>query len=193
MALVALGLPLVGGCLFEARDAEPPGTTGENQIPLDDPTDVFSAIRQSLETQLAGNYDNALSDNFVFLPLINDEQDPIFPQGIFDDWTKQVEKDVLQQMFGDFGTMSVSFTTSRDINQNDYVRFRAEYDLITTDAGAPMDSTRYRAVAHIDTRNESGNWRIDRWEEIEQVAAPGGGFYRSWGFLRGTVREKLGG
>jgi len=184
---------MLGGCLFEARDAEPPGSGGQDQIPLDDPTDVFSALKRSLESRLSGNYENALSDNFVFLPMINDEQDPTFPPGIFDNWTKQIEKDVLQQIFGDYGTLSVTFATSRDINENDYVRFRAEYDLITTDAGSPTDSTRYRAVAHIDTRNENGNWRIDRWEDIEQTAAPGGGFYRSWGFLRGAVRQRLGG
>ena len=67
----------LSGCLFEAREANPPSQTGGG-VSLDEPAAVFTAIKNSMENLLSSNYESALKDDFVFRPSPGDESDPTF-------------------------------------------------------------------------------------------------------------------
>jgi hypothetical protein len=65
------------------------------------------------------------------------------------------------------------------------VRFRSPYTL-TVITENPADTTIYKGVAQIDSRNVGGNWVVTYWHDIETV--PG---FSTWGFLRGILGLRL--
>jgi hypothetical protein len=182
-----------GGCIFQPREATPPGTGGggDEIVTLETPQAVFSAIAETLKSGLPSNYDRAIKDDFAFSALAADEADPTFGASVWANWDKAVEMEVLNQMLGDFGYLEVEFDPLIDINEEEYVRYRVDYTLKGTRLSAPTDTVTYSAIAHFDVRNDAGNWRLELWDEIEQKPAPGGGFYPSWGYLKATIRQQI--
>lgn len=183
-AVVVLAL-LGSGCIFDARDADPPDTEG-TQIPLDDAIDVFTSMREGLEKDAMSNYERAIADEFIFSPLLDDSLDLNFtgPPNAFENWTRDVERDVTNLLLSETRSIDVGFTPSEEISENNFVRFRTSYDLTLVSAAG--DTAIYRGVAFLDVRRSGGVWKVVYWDEIE----PEEGF-SSWGFLRGTLRQRL--
>ncbi len=85
------------GCLFDAREADPPGSAGAPSVTLDAPQKVFVAMGASFEKDNDADYERALSDGFLFSPLQDDSLDQtLIGTGVYDNWTKDVELDVLR-------------------------------------------------------------------------------------------------
>jgi hypothetical protein len=179
-----LAVAATSACLFDTREPQKADDDTTNYIPLTDPQQVFVAIRESInDTQTDANYENAVSDRFIFSPSLQDSLDQNFiGTGVYDNWGKQKELDVLNRLLADSDYLRVDFTPSIEINQNTFVRFRVEYDLDATNVSAPLDTLRYKGVAFFDVRRRDGNWRLEYWDEIEGVAG-----FASWGYLKGVL------
>jgi hypothetical protein len=182
---IALFVGAGSGCIFDTRPANKPKDDG-NQIPLDDAIDVFTSMREGLENDVVSNYERAISDDFVFSPLLDDSLDLNFtgPPNAFENWTREVERDVTNLLLSETRSIDLDFTASAEIDENNFVRYRTSY--VLTVVGAASDTTIYRGVAFIDVRRSGGVWNVVYWDEIE----PEEGFF-SWGYLRGTLRQRL--
>ena len=185
--LLLLIAPLVlVGCLFDTRDPLPPDTQGGPAVSLDQPFKVFEAMQTSLTALQTGDYERAISDNYLFSPLIEDSLDQNFVgTGVFDGFDKSAEDEVVNLLVSDADTVEVQFNPAILVNENTFVRYRVEYDLRTVARGTGAEA-RYRGVAHFDVRNEGGVWRLEFWDEIEPVEG-----FTSWGFLKGELRQRL--
>ena len=145
-------------------------------------------MTQALASQQDGDYERSLSENFVFSPTLADSLDQAFTgTDVYANWDKQREMDVLRLLFDDSNLTLVNFgTPSRVQNQNTFVQWKVSYALKVVTVAAPTDTTVYKGVAHIDVRNENGNWRVTSWDEIETVSG-----FSTWGFLRGILALRL--
>ena len=178
------------GCnLFEPREAEPP-REDDDRIPFrpaNSAAGVFPNLQTGVENLAQGqNYDRSLADKFVFEPLDDDAIDPSLPPGIFENWTKDVEMNVLKLMISEASAASVTFAPTPQINENEFVQFRVTYELKLT-AKAGGEETTYKGVAEFDVRRVSGIWLVERWKDIERVES-----FTTWGYLKATLRAKLG-
>jgi hypothetical protein len=184
-------LLIITNCnLFEPREAEPP-REDDDRVPFrpaNSAAGIFPNLQTGIENLADGqNYDRSLEDNFVFLPLDQDAIDPSLPPGIFDNWTKDVEINVLKLMISEASAASVTFTQTPQINENEFVQFRVTYVLKLTPQAGGEEAT-YQGVAEFDVRRVSGIWLLERWRDIESVEN-----FTTWGFLKGTLRAQLGG
>jgi hypothetical protein len=176
--------------VFEPREAEPPFADPDRIAfrPANSAAGVFPNLQSGVENLASGaNYERSLADNFMFLPLDDDAIDPSLPPGIFDDWSKTVEMNVLKLMIAESSDASVSFSPTPQINENEFVQFRVTYTLTLT-SGADDTESLYRGVAEMDVRRISGIWLLERWKDIERVETS-----ITWGYHKGTLRAKLGG
>jgi len=188
-AAAAVGLLLLTGCLFEAREAQPPGTGtgGPPPVSLRFPSDVLQALASGLESLTRSNYERAISETFIFSPTLEDSLDLNFiGTGVFDNWTKAVEMEVYDNLIAEASEITVTFNNAPIINDNTFVRYDVSYDLTIISRAVPPDTSVYKARAYFDVRNEGGNWRLTYWDELELVEN-----LTSWGFLRGTIRKRL--
>jgi hypothetical protein len=186
-AVAMLTLALAGsGCIFSTRDAEPPDK-GAVQISLDDPQDVFVAMREGLEKDAVSSYERAIGDDFIFSPLLDDSLDQNFigPPSAFEGWNREVELDVTNLLLSEADTVRVDFSPSPLINDNTFVRFKTTYSIRVV-LRADGSSTTYEGVANIDVRRIGGIWQVEYWDEIATV-----GGASTWGFLRGILRQRL--
>jgi hypothetical protein len=179
---------LFTSCLFDSRDAQPPNTGGTGGCILDSPERAFFCMKQALASQQSGDYERSISENFVFSPTVADSLDQAFTGvPVYDGWNKDVEMQTLNLLLDDTNFTQVDFgTPSRLINKNTFVRWNVSYSLKTVTTAAPTDTVIYKGVAHIDVKNENGNWRVTFWDEAETVAG-----FSTWGFLRGIQRLRL--
>jgi len=185
---------IISACnLFEPREAEDPGVDDDRVPfrPANSAAGVFPNFKSGVENLNSGeNYERSLADHFVFLPLDQDAIDPSLPAGIFEDWTKDVEMNVLKLMISESSAATVTFNSSPQINENDFVQFRVTYVLELTSAG-DATNTELRGVAEFDVRRVSGIWLVEQWKDIEQVEEEGKTF-TTWGYLKGSLRAQLG-
>lgn len=179
---------LFTSCLFDSRDAQPPKGPGTGGCILDTPERAFFCMKQALANQQSGDYERSISENFTFSPTPADSLDQAFTGvPVYANWTKDVEMQTLNLLLDDTNFTQVDFgTPSRLINKNTFVRWNVSYSLKTVTNAAPTDTVIYKGVAHIDVKNENGNWRVTFWDEVETVSG-----FSTWGFLRGIQRLRL--
>lgn len=186
LALALVALLGMSACLFDTRDADPPDTGGAASVTLNQPQKVFVAIEASFEKDNDSDYERATSESFRFYPLLDDSLDQdLIGSGVYDNWTKQVELDVLNLLLSE-NTLEVTFSSRAILNQNTFVRFETDYVLTVITPAQPPDTTEYAGQSQIDVRNEGGNWRMTQWKDLS--TAPG---VRTWGYLRGISRLRL--
>jgi len=189
-SLVALtGVLMMSACIFDTRDDQPPGDDTGTACTLETSEKAFTCMTAAMESQQDADYERSISENFGFSPTIADSLDQNFDgTGVYDNWNKTVEMEVLSLLFSDAQTTTVNFgSPSVLINKNTFVRYNVTYQLDVVTNAAPTDTTRYKGVAQIDVRNENGNWRVTFWDEQQTVAGAS-----TWGFLRGILRLRLG-
>ena len=179
-ALLVLAAVLMAGCVFEPRDAQPPGDdTGASWIVPDNPTKVFVNMKSGLESLTGTNYEKSLASDFTFIPLPSDEAQ--FP-GTFDGWTKSTEMEVTRTIIGDAKWLVVEFSNLKPIQTStSFAQYEASYDLSIVNKTEP-DTLEYKGKARFDLREGSKGWELTKWEDFESVAG-----FASWGFLRGTL------
>lgn len=175
----------LGACLFDTRTPHQPDKTGTS-VALDSPERVFEAVGKALSSLREADYERALSQSFVFSPLLDDSLDQNFVgTTAFTGWTKQVELSVLAVLLSESQPITVKWSPSIEVTTTDFVRFRAGYTL-TVPSRVSGQTTVYGGSSQIDVRNEGGNWRIVRWEDRAATDSTA-----TWGFLRGTLRLRV--
>lgn len=186
--VVSLCSATIPACLFDTRKDEViPPDTGGSTISLDAPEKVFVAITQSLTARQDANYERAISTTFIFSPTLTDSLDQNFiGTGVYDNWNKDREMEVVGRLLADAQTVNAQFFPSVEFQQTTFVRFRVDYELDVINTVAPTVTARYRGVAFFDVRRETGNWRLTYWDEIETVEG-----FPTWGFLRGVLGLQL--
>lgn len=180
-----MGLLVVfSGCLFDTREATPPGG-GESsswQVPTV-PSRVFLNLESGLEERTGTNYTRSLNTVFTFVPLPQDEQNPTLA-GKFVNWNVTVENAVVDRIVSESSEITVTFDNITQIrDQNPFADFQVHYMLTIVSNTVPRDTTDYRGTAQFDMQDGSKGWQLIRWEDIQ----PDSGF-ATWGFLRGTLR-----
>lgn len=187
-AFVAVSVAtIVSGCsMFEPREAEPPGSDTDKVdfVPANDASGIFVNLRSGVENLLEGaNYERSLAENFNFVPLDQDVID--LPNVDWSNWTKAVEMSVLRLMLSEASDASVTFNQSILTSQNDFVAFQVTYELELTSATSGIVST-YQGTAQFDVRRTAGIWELELWKETAKV-----GNETTWGYLKGTLKERL--
>jgi hypothetical protein len=176
-ALGALVLVGLAGC---PRDPESPSEGGGQLVNLSDPDSVLFQLQVGVRNGVITQYMNAFTQNFVFNP---DQVDSISLSqqlpGVFDNWTFDVEQQVMQLVLISYAIRSVQFTDVESTSVNDReVVLREDYTLL-------MDSERYHGEAEFFMIKESSNdWRIFRWRDRQGTADPD----TTWGILKGIFR-----
>ncbi len=184
--MVALLLVMTGltGCIFDTRESEVPGGAGSTWVVPILPSQVYTNMRNGLEDLTGDNYKRSIEDIFTFVPLPEDLNNPTLI-GAFDNWTADVEKEVVDKLLADASNIDVSFTNIEQIfDQSPFANFRVDYSLRVLDNTVPPDTTFYKGKAQFDMHDGSKGWQLIRWEDIERVSG-----FATWGFLRGTLRQ----
>lgn len=173
----------VSSCIFDTRPADPPGGPGSTWVVPNLPTQVFTNMRTGLEELTGVNYKRSIDDGFTFVPLPEDANNPTL-DGAFDNWTADVEKEVVDKLLADASDITLQFSNIEQIfDQTPFAFFRVDYKLTVMDNSTPPDTTTYQGKAQFDMRDGSKGWQLIRWEDIERVSG-----FATWGFLRGTLR-----
>lgn len=182
---IAVVMTATTGCkMFEPREAEPPGTSDNvAYVPPNSAAGVFANLKSGVENLAQGaNYDRSLADNFNFLPF---EQDAIDLPGAFENWSKQVEMDVLKLMLSESNEAEVTFNRVVNIDETEFVQFRVTYEMrLVSKTGG--QETIYKGIAEFDVRRNAGIWELELWREVEQVES-----FTTWGYHKGTLRQRL--
>jgi hypothetical protein len=176
-----------GGCLFEPRDAQPPldESEGDWVVPKT-PKDVFLNLVTGLSSPGNSNYERSLADEFSFTPRDQDRLQ--FPDGTFDEWTKQVEMDVLSRIKGDYqGARTAQFGDEngafpKEDVQVGWAEYEGPYMLSLTRAGSSEPEI-YAGTARFYLKEGTSGWVLERWEDIDVIES-----YPTSGNLRGTFR-----
>jgi hypothetical protein len=173
----------LSGCIFDTREAESPddqeGSTWV--VPLS-PNNVFTNMRNGLEDLRGVNYKRSIQDVFTFIPLPEDFNNPTLA-GAFDNWTADVEKEVVDRLLADATDIEVDFNNIQQIfDQTPFAYFNVDYELRVIDTS--VDTTFYKGKAEFRMQDGSKGWQLIQWQDIERSTG-----FASWGFLRGTLRQ----
>jgi hypothetical protein len=179
-------LALFTGCsMFEPRVPEE-GDPGDSEafVPANDAAGIFVNIRSGVENLLVGaNYERSLADNFMFVPLDQDVID--LPSVDWSNWTKSVEMTVLRLMLAESRAATVTFNRTVLTSVPERVQFNVTYKLELTSNTSGLVST-YEGVAQFDVRRTAGIWELELWKETAKA-----GNVTTWGYLKGTLKERL--
>jgi hypothetical protein len=88
---------LLGGCLFEARDPEPPTSLAIDYLPRSSAENIWENCRLALINRDTGGWDTAVSENFVYVPDSDTEQ--AYPAVDWANWDKDREMDFINSWF----------------------------------------------------------------------------------------------
>lgn len=185
--LLVIVVMTVSGCsIFDTRDAKPPKVTGGkiDWVSPNDASQVLSNLKTGLENLDGTNYTRSLSDDFNFIPLVDDEVD--LGEETFANWNIDVEKSVVAFMVNGPDSIWVDFNAERIIDEISRVRFRCDYVLRVVTKN-PRVVNIYRGVAELDITGGSGMWKLEMWRETEPV-----GSFTTWGYRRGEIRNQIG-
>jgi hypothetical protein len=185
-AAVLVSALLTGCNMFEPREPQDPGGNDDkiDFVPANDAAGVFVNLRSGVENLLEGaNYERSLADNFNFVPLDQDVID--LPNVDWSNWTRDVEMSVLRLMLSESSAATVTFNRTPLQSTNDWVQFQVTYKLELTSATTSL-VTAYEGVAQFDVRRTGGIWELELWKETAKV-----GSETTWGYLKGTLKERL--
>jgi hypothetical protein len=184
--MACLGL-LLGGCLFEARDPEPPTSLAIDYLPRSSAENIWENCRLALNNRDTGGWDTAVSENFVYVPDSDTEQ--AYPAVDWANWDKDAEMDFINSWFAS-GVTIVADLRDTDINTPPGDGGVAEWEIIyllTVEDAQTGSITRYRGSAVLEFTLEGSYyflsyWRDEQGEEDPDTGAP----LETMGRLRGA-------
>jgi hypothetical protein len=183
-AFTALGA-LGAGCDFFATREPPVVDRGNEGIwqPPTTPRIVVENLERALEASSFGDYQRALTEDFVFRP---DDADVVRIElerpgdTPFENWDRDVERQTAEAISqsADSVALVIELFEETPIAAARLVKYR--YDLSLFSAGIP---TTFEGEAWFQIRQEpNGDWLIFDWEDVATSTAP------SWGLLKGRSR-----
>jgi len=187
ITLVAVACALLGGCLFEPRDPEPPTTSSIEYLPRSSPENVWENCRLALNNKDVGGWDTAIAQDFRYEP--DSDTQLAYPGVDWTNWNKQAELDFINSWFGSDVTINASLRDSV-INAPDGQGGFAEWEIIylieVTD-NQTGSTTRYRGSCILNFNLPDSFWYVSYWRDEQGEQAPDGtGTLQTMGALRGA-------
>ena len=183
LAPLAIGGPACG--LFEARDPVEPGNNQFTCAPLIQQDNVFSNILAAYgKGEGLACYSSLLDPAFSFQPDPADLSEA--PAGQYDNWTKDVEQQVTQNVAAGAQRFTLQYTGAYEpVSITPDVEIR-RYPYEIDFRGTLIPDTLFQGIAEVTiTRSNAGLWQITSWVDRRD---PGGTTTRTWGYLRGAFR-----
>ena len=184
LIIFALAMPQ-GGCLFEPREAQEPGSGGEDTwVEPEVPRDIFKNLSSGLSEPGNSNYERTISDGFTFIPRTEDEMQ--YPD--LSGWDKEREMNMIDRLKSDytgreifFGSGSENGASFEEENpEGDRPWFEGEYR-ITLNSGS--EEATYGGVARFTLEAVGqGGWELVEWEDKDILEG-----YGTSGLLRGRL------
>lgn len=191
-ATILVALVIFQSCgVLEPREAQQPeqGTDPLWIVP-NNPKDVFLNLKSGFASTKDSNYDRSLDPTFTFVPMDRDLNQ--FPPAVFQNWTKEVELQVLRTIKGTFpSARSIRFGTGADMvfTKEDIevgrAYFEGPYMILLQSAPAPVDT--FAGIARFTVVQGSQGWVLTAWQDLDV-----NGSFSTSGWLRGTYRASGG-
>ena len=186
LGLMAAGLLFSGpGCLFEPREAQVPGSGGEDTwVNPETPKDIFINLSSGFSEAGNSNYERSLSEEFAFIPP---DVDAVQYSAVFGSvWGKVREMAMLDKLKSDYAIKrEVRFGDEAGEFEDEVAEgaspwFQGEY-LITVDSGSGDEH--FGGIAKFTLEASSqGGWVLVGWEDLDVLEA-----YSTAGLLRGAL------
>lgn len=196
IGLFALGLAagtLTAGCLFEPRDAEPPGGNTINYIPDSEPGAVLENLDKALAGLDASGYLQRLGPEFRYIPDSQTLSD--YPGVDWENWNRAREEAFISAFINNVDAIESALTDEALFD--DWSGSTAEWEMIyslrVTTPGSTQP-TPYRGRAFFKFEIVDTFWRLVEWRDVQGEADPGGGgTLPTSGALRGPGQVQSGG
>jgi hypothetical protein len=189
-AIVALGslvLLVLNGCLFDARDPEPPFAQAIYYLPRVSAENIWENCRLAMINRDASGWDTAVSENFVYVPDSDTEQ--AYPQVDWANWRKAAEMEFVSRWFASNVTIEADLRDD-PINTPAGSGGLAEWELIYLVAVTDTQTgaiTRYRGRAVLQFTLEGSYYFLSYWRDEQGEQDPdSGATLETMGRLRGA-------
>jgi hypothetical protein len=196
----AAGL-LLAGCFFDPREAEPPDGGGDVSEPAKSQEEVRDKLKDCFEKFSWQQYQLLLATDVHFAPDRADSSE-LADAGHFpfaEPWGFAREEDVFNRILSCFnnfqtkaGGMILTYKGEQlftDSSVTGYSTFESDYHVTisyaTLVAPTREDSLPLDGSLKLYIRNETGAYRIYRWEDYRKGALP------TWGRYKGDVASSL--
>ncbi len=176
------------GCVFAPRDPEPPLDTNLDTVTLDDPQDVLTNMKVSLEALTTTAYeaslgDESLGDEFRFLFVANSADVPSDDDSYFDDFDRDLELAAVTKLFQRVNELQLVWSFDEndiDIDGIDSATIKpVSYELTATYVDESV--TVFEGSADFTFKRSGNNWYLTLWDETQYFSVS------SWGNLRASL------
>ncbi|MFH1845571.1 MAG: hypothetical protein ABIF77_20485 [bacterium] len=189
LALAAY-LPLLTGCLFKPRTPEPPTGAEIVYLPRGEVPNILANLETALKNLDIAGYDDAIGENFVYLPDSQTKND--YPAVDWANWDREQELAFAGNMFDNISALQANLRDTDirvDIGSGTEVEWEVIYLLEQTSSDGSV--TKYRGGVEIIFRQIGSFWYIDSWEDLQGEPDPDtGAALTSMGGLRGAFASK---
>lgn len=165
---------------FEPGVPEKPLDEESEWIEPVSPSVAISNLKNSFEDRNIINYTSSLSQDFMFFGDPSDSQ--YVPPGAFNDWTLEVEEEVVTKIFNIFDNkIEIYFEDSLKDSTGSNASFYLTY---TINLGSSDSTVTAMGIAHFELLRDSVNlWSISNWRDYRQNT-----LYIDWGILKALSR-----
>ncbi len=185
--LLLLLAGLLGGCIFDTREPEPPSTQSINYLPRSSAANVWENCRLALVNKDIGGWDTAIAEDFRYEP--DGDSQSAYPAADWANWDKQTELDFINSWFATDVTIEAALRDSV-INAPDGSGGFAEWDIIyllTVTDNITGSITRYRGRCILEFSVPDNFWYVSYWrDEQGEVDPETGATLQTMGALRGA-------
>jgi hypothetical protein len=190
LALLGLlaSLLQLAGCLFDARDPEPPSTVSINYLPRNSPSSVWENCRLALINKDASGWDANLGEEFTYTP--DTEAQAAYPGVDWGNWGKEAEMGFINNWFANDVTITADLlddpiNTPNNPGGNEAIWQLIYFIEVTDNISGTV--TKYRGRAELRFAVPTTDWALVQWvDEGGENDPDGGGALQTMGFLRGA-------
>lgn len=184
--IAALAALAAGGCLFEPRSAELPGSS-INYLPDFEPAAVMENLDKALEGKDVSGYLTRIGEGFRYVPDSQTQTD--FPAVDWANWDRAKEEAFVAALINNVQTVESALREVpifAEPPSGNSVEWEYIYTLKVTSPGQTTP-TSYRGRAFFRLEIQGPYWRLVEWRDVQGEADPGGGgTLPTSGALRGS-------
>ena len=148
------------GCLFQPREAEPPGVVNVDYLPRQDPLSVLSNLETAFTHLHASGYQDQIADDFTYEP--DSDTQASYPNVDWASWNRDMEVAFITNFFNTVSAITANMTAETIQPQwsGDEAHLRYVYAMTVSEAGG---ETPYRGQVTLDFRLDGTYWKLYRW------------------------------
>ncbi len=163
---------LLGGCLFEPREAESPAGEIINYLPQANPINVLENLQTALQHTDAGGYDRMIADDFTYVP--DSDTEASYPTVDWSGWNREKEIAFITDFFNN--VEGIDANLREEAIFTDWSGTEAElryiYRIDVHESGGIVP---YRASVTFNLRLEGTYWVLTRWYDEQGEQDPDSG------------------